>query len=59
MRWLAMKGQRTAALRVLAPLRSSRQESLQEIDSVETALRQNQGQRQSDWDDLTQPWIRQ
>lgn len=37
-RWLAMKGQRTVALRVLAPLRSS---------------------RQADWDDLTQPWIRQ
>lgn len=57
-RWLIMKGKTTAALATLQRVRLSRQQGLQELQSVENVLKKNRTVKRARFRDLTHPWMR-
>lgn len=57
-RWLVMKGKQKAALEVLQRIRSSHQQSLQEIQSVDSVMKRNKDIKRVHFRDLSHPWMR-
>ncbi|ARW20889.1 Putative sugar transporter ERD6-like 13 (plasmid) [Levilactobacillus brevis] len=57
-RWLVMKGKQKSALEVLQRIRSSHQQSLQEIQSVDSVMKRNKDIKRAHFRDLSHPWVR-
>lgn len=57
-RWLVMKGKQKSALEVLQRIRSSHQQSLQEIQSVDSVMKRNKDIKRAHFRDLSLPWMR-
>lgn len=56
-RWLVMKGKQKSALEVLQRIRSSHQQSLQEIQSVDSVMKRNKDIKRAHFRDLSLPWM--
>lgn len=57
-RWLVMKGKQKSALEVLQRIRSSYQQSLQEIQRVDSVMKRNKDIKRAHFRDLFHPWMR-
>lgn len=57
-RWLVMKGKQKSALEVLQRIRSSHQQSLQEIQSFDSVMKRNKDIKRAHFRDLSHPWMR-